>query len=86
MPGILRETHWSNSSKSLSSSENEFSGDIEPSYKDSEYAAASYPGYSEKPLAEQLEPVAVCGMGMSPQNALDFDLQVLCSMSFARRY
>jgi hypothetical protein len=85
MPGILKETHWSSSSKSLSSSENGISGGTEPSYKDSQYAAVSYPGYSEKPLTEQLEPIAVCGMGTSPQNALEFDLQVLCSMSFARR-
>lgn len=28
-----------------------------------EYPALSFPGYSEKPLNEQLEPIAVIGMG-----------------------
>ena len=28
-----------------------------------EYAALSAPGYAEKPLDEQLEPIAVVGMG-----------------------
>lgn len=32
--------------------------------KDHEYPALSVPGYSEKPLSEQLEPIAVVGMGM----------------------
>src|SRR3954447_8370004 len=27
------------------------------------YAATSFPGYAEKPLDEQLEPIAVVGMG-----------------------
>ena len=30
---------------------------------DAEYPAASLPGYSEKALSEQLEPIAVVGMG-----------------------
>ena len=30
---------------------------------DISYAGATYPGYSEKPLSEQLEPIAVVGMG-----------------------
>jgi hypothetical protein len=30
---------------------------------DDAYAANSFPGYSEKPLSEQLEPIAVVGMG-----------------------
>lgn len=30
---------------------------------DISYAGASLPGYSEKPLSEQLEPIAVVGMG-----------------------
>ena len=28
-----------------------------------EYPALSFPGYAEKPLTEQLEPIAVIGMG-----------------------
>lgn len=70
MPGVLRQTHWSTSSESGSSSENEFLGSTEPNRKDYKYAAASYPGYSEKPLAQQLEPIAVCGMGTSPPNTM----------------
>lgn len=30
---------------------------------DGEYPAVNFPGYSEKPLSEQLEPIAVVGMG-----------------------
>ncbi|KAI4159807.1 MAG: hypothetical protein LQ342_006318 [Letrouitia transgressa] len=30
---------------------------------DDEYPAVSFPGYAEKPLSEQLEPIAVVGMG-----------------------
>lgn len=29
-----------------------------------EYPAVSFPGYTEKPIDEQLEPIAVVGMGM----------------------
>lgn len=28
-----------------------------------DYPAVSFPGYAEKPLTEQLEPIAVVGMG-----------------------
>lgn len=69
MPGVLRET-WSSSSESGSSSDNDFSDASQLSYKDSKYPATSFPGYSEKPLNEQLEPIAVCGMGMSRSNLL----------------
>lgn len=31
--------------------------------EDIEYPALLFPGYSEKPLSEQLEPLAVIGMG-----------------------
>lgn len=62
MPGILKETAWSSPSESASSSDNEAWG-TETSFNGNEYAAASFPGYNEKPLAEQLEPIAVCGMG-----------------------
>ncbi|KAL8771520.1 MAG: hypothetical protein Q9194_004856, partial [Teloschistes cf. exilis] len=61
MPGILKES-WSSSSESVSSSDNDFSDGSHLSYKDSNYPAASFPGYNEKPLNEQLEPIAVCGM------------------------
>lgn len=64
MPGVLKATFSSSTSESGSPSENEFWSSIEPGDKDYKYAAASYPEYNEKPLTEQLEPVAVCGMGM----------------------
>jgi hypothetical protein len=85
MPGLLKKNPYSSSSESDSSTDNEVSGSNEPYYKDGEYTAASYPGYNEKPLKEQLEPIAVCGMGMSSWLATDPGLQMLCSMSFARR-
>lgn len=66
MPGILKENFSSSSSESGSFIESEVLGSTEPSYTGGKYAAASYPGYREKPLTEQLEPIAVCGMGMSP--------------------
>lgn len=62
MPGIIKETAWSSPSESASSSDNEAWG-TETSFNGHEYPAASFPGYNEKPLAEQLEPIAVCGMG-----------------------
>ncbi|KAL8969810.1 MAG: hypothetical protein Q9183_001817 [Haloplaca sp. 2 TL-2023] len=61
MPGLVRES-WSSTSESGSSSDNDMSDGILPGYTDGKYAAASFPGYSEKPLNEQLEPIAVCGM------------------------
>ena len=63
MPGILKENPSSSSSESGSFVYNGFPGSSEPNYVDGKYAAASFPGYSEKPLSEQLEPIAVCGMG-----------------------
>ncbi|KAL8921987.1 MAG: hypothetical protein Q9208_005441 [Pyrenodesmia sp. 3 TL-2023] len=62
MPGIIKETAWSSPSDSASSSDNEAWG-TETSFNGHEYVAASFAGYNEKPLAEQLEPIAVCGMG-----------------------
>lgn len=37
--------------------------DVRHIVTDAEYAGISFPGYSEKPLSEQLEPIAVIGMG-----------------------
>lgn len=85
MPGLLKKTPYSSSSESGSSTDNEVFGIHEPDYKDGEYPAASFPGYNEKPLKDQLEPIAVCGMGMSFWLAGDPGLQMLCSLSFARR-
>lgn len=71
MPGLNRTT------ESISSSDDERSGDFEKtsshgsapsSVEDSpftyEYPAVNFPGYAEKPLDEQLEPLAVVGMGV----------------------
>ncbi|OKL57953.1 hypothetical protein UA08_06759 [Talaromyces atroroseus] len=58
----------------LHESSSSLSGEPEPSsvrsvaeygstIEDSEYPALQFPGYAEKPLSEQLEPIAVVGMG-----------------------
>ena len=81
MPGLLRETLSSSSSSSEISSSHGLSDCTEPVVKDMEYAALPYPGYSEKALSEQLEPIAVCGMGRLALVLLDLDLHLLCSLS-----
>ncbi|OIW31083.1 putative polyketide synthase [Coniochaeta ligniaria NRRL 30616] len=56
MPGRLR----------TSRSSSEHSDGTHPSSVSStfdDYPALSFPGYAEKPLKDQLEPIAVCGMG-----------------------
>ena len=58
MPGLLRT--------SSSSSQDSFEYSRGSSHKASireDYPALSFPGYAEKPLDEQLEPIAVVGMG-----------------------
>ena len=60
MPGLII-----NQSASQSSSE-AHDGASTPSsltIDDIEYPAVTFPGYAEKPLSEQLEPIAVVGMG-----------------------
>lgn len=60
MPALTRR------SSSLASSSSEDSGwTKEPAVvSDEEYATNFQDGYSERPLSEQLEPIAVVGMGM----------------------
>jgi hypothetical protein len=62
MPALI-----SNSYRSSSPSEDSFDDNgsaTTPSIIDDlQYPALSFPGYSEKPLSEQLEPIAVVGMG-----------------------
>jgi len=60
MPGLLRAA-----SPSLSSDGNDNQAGWTPPTSDDgrHYPATSFPGYSEKPLNEQLEPIAVVGMG-----------------------
>lgn len=64
MPSILRTASASSSASegetpgtSVGSSVN---GDVT-----SDYPAVNFPDYAEKPLDEQLEPIAVVGMGKS---------------------
>lgn len=66
MPGLIR----SSSSSSRSSYEDANTPGTDPSSASSseagdDYPALSFPGYAEKPLDEQLEPIAVIGMGES---------------------
>lgn len=61
MPGLVGVT-----TASSSSDENEVAvpGSTPPTSDDGgQYPAASFPGYAEKPLNEQLEPIALIGMG-----------------------
>jgi hypothetical protein len=54
------------------SGESSYEGSPRPSRNsvlEDDYRASYFPGYAEKPLEEQLEPVAVIGMGESnPRN------------------
>lgn len=61
MPALIREERASGSS-------DDGPGDSDAIHvrvvEDFEYPALSFSDYSEKPLSEQLEPIAVVGMGM----------------------
>lgn len=61
MPSLIGEHPVSSSSSDGFQSSN--AGETQV-VSDHEYPALSFPGYAEKPLAEQLEPIAVVGMGM----------------------
>ena len=67
MPGLIIESGFSvedHYGRRPSSSRNSILQD--------DYPAASFPGCAEKPLAEQLEPIAVVGMGeFSPRRLSD---------------
>jgi hypothetical protein len=63
MPASTRHQSSSGSSED-SSSQFRFS-------EDSEYPALSFADYSEKPISEQLEPIAVVGMGMLESYCFD---------------
>ncbi|KAI1381386.1 putative polyketide synthase [Hypoxylon crocopeplum] len=58
MPAMLRS-----SSASSSASDGDTPGTSVGSSVNGEYPAVTFPDYSEKPLDEQLEPIAVVGMG-----------------------
>ena len=64
MPGLIRQS-YSSSSSSDGSFSNDDSSSISSTglHDDLSYPALSVPDYGEKPLSEQLEPIAVVGMG-----------------------
>lgn len=59
MPWMYRNGVGSSGDESSDSSSSHGSQIIE----NDDYPALSFPGYTEKPLNEQLEPIAVVGMG-----------------------
>lgn len=61
MPALLQDQ--ASPSLSEASSDAYFHSNVQI-VEDSEYPAISFDGYSEKPLSQQLEPIAVVGMGM----------------------
>ncbi|KAH8200322.1 hypothetical protein TruAng_005538 [Truncatella angustata] len=58
MPGLIVESRSSSEGPHASRQ-----GSSRNSVIEDDYQAASFPGYAEKPLDEQLEPIAVVGMG-----------------------
>lgn len=62
MPSLIKQYRSSSSSERSSSSESVEAGNIQV-IDDGDYPALFFPGYAEKPLGEQLEPIAVVGMG-----------------------
>lgn len=62
MPGLIRQSYSSSSSSDGSFNDD---GSVSSSVvlQDLQYPALSFPGYSEKPISKQLEPIAVVGMG-----------------------
>jgi len=61
MPGIVRQYTPSTSSESYGSAASEENVGF---VADHDYPALEFQGYAEKPLSEQLTPIAVIGMGM----------------------
>lgn len=62
MPSLIKQYRSSSSSELSSSSESAEAG-IAQVVDDGDYPALSFPGYAEKALGEQIEPIAVVGMG-----------------------
>ena len=62
MPSLIKQYRSSSSSERSSSSEGGEAGNAQV-IDDGDYPGLSFPGYTEKPLGEQLEPIAVVGMG-----------------------
>lgn len=61
MPALLQDQTSPGLSEAYSDADYHSSAQI---VEDSDYPAISFDGYSEKPLSQQLEPIAVVGMGM----------------------
>lgn len=59
MPGLTIDSRSSSEGPYLSAYPNSVLDES------NDYPAVSFPGYAEKPLDEQLEPIAVIGMGES---------------------
>ena len=64
MPGLLRTSGSSSSSDDNLNGLDNVLGNTWQQGDGDEYPAVSFPGYAEKPLEQQLEPIAVIGMGM----------------------
>jgi len=70
-------------SESLSSGSSDVESNMNPAFdtqhiiSDAKYAAASFLNYSEKPLSEQLEPIAVVGMGKTSSSPWLYHVQRL---------
>lgn len=63
MPGLLRTSGSSSSSDDNLNGLDNVLGNTWQQGDGDEYPAVSFPGYAEKPLEQQLEPIAVIGMG-----------------------
>lgn len=60
---LLGETPYLTPSGSDTKSESKETGQKQQIVTDSNYVANTIPEFTEKPLSEQLEPIAVVGMG-----------------------
>ncbi len=63
MPFIIESTPSSSGDGDFAHFDNDLAFDAQHIVSDSEYAGTAFSGNSEKPLGEQLEPIAVVGMG-----------------------
>jgi hypothetical protein len=72
MPAIVRQA---SSAASSSNGSGWTEGNNDAYVADHEYPAIDFQGYAEKPLSEQLTPIAVVGMGM-----LKYLRHKICSM------
>ena len=69
MPSLISRDYRSSGSSESSFNDSANTGNAQV-IDDIEYPALSFPGYGEKPLGEQLEPIAVVGMGKQTRHGL----------------